>query len=283
MKRLLPVISTIIFLLTYLGHNHKSVFAETMEDIETVVVHADRAWQRTDIILKGSSTITWQVDDDDYWSFNKEMFPEGHNADGIPVPALESYALPGEKLGMLLGKIGDGRIISMGLSGSDYVRPDEAGNYFYLTINDDLIGKYGEGYKNNIGEIKVTIIQTPIKVVKIDILFIKGCPGYLLTKKYIEEIVFDEAVDAKVSLIQIDNDEDAGKLHFIGSPTVRVEGKDIDEDFKDNKDYGVKSRLYHIEGNPFDHPSKNMLRDAIKKAELAKRGNSEYFLWNGDK
>ena len=232
---------------------------------EVVIVRADAAWQRTDIILKRNHTIKWSVKEDDFWSFNTAMFPDGHNADGIPVPALESYTLPGEDIGMLLGKTGEDRIISMGLSGSDYIRPEEEGNYLYLTMNDDLIGKYGEGFKDNNGEILVTITQIPRRVAKIGILFIEGCPGVLTTAEYINEVITEEDIDAEISLILIETAEDARQLHFTGSPTVRINGTDIETNIKDIKDYGLRSRLYNIDGKKYGHPSKDMIKDAIKK------------------
>lgn len=215
--------------------------------------------------MKRDHTIKWHVKDDDYWSFNIAMFPEGHNADGIPVPALESYALPGEDIGMLLGKTGEGRIIPMGLSGSDYIRPEEEGDYLYLTMNDDLIGKYGEGFKDNNGEILVTITQIPRRVAKIGILFIEGCPGVLTTAEYIKEVIVEEDIDAEISLILIETAEDARQLHFTGSPTVRINGADIETNIADIKDYGLRSRLYNIDGKESGYPSKDMIKDAIKK------------------
>ena len=136
-----------------------------VDSAEMVVVRANQAWQLTDVILKKDHIITWKVKEDDYWSFNTTMFPDGHNADGIPVPALESYTLPGENIGMLLGKTGQDRIISMGLSGSSDVLYGEEGCYLYLSMNDDLIGKFGEGFKDNTDTIMVTITQTPRNVV----------------------------------------------------------------------------------------------------------------------
>ena len=120
-KLLNIIVFAILVFPMFIINNQKGIFAEV------VVVHANEAWQITDIILKKDHTIKWQVKEDDYWSFNTAMFPEGHNADGIPVPALGSYALPGGDIGRLLGKTGEGRVISMGLSGSDNVKPDEGG------------------------------------------------------------------------------------------------------------------------------------------------------------
>ncbi len=160
MNKLLQIIAfTILLISIFIINNPKEASAEI------VVVKANEAWQLTDIILKKNHIITWKVGEDDYWSFNTTIFPDGHNAEGIPVPALESYTLPGENIGMLLGKTGQDRIMSMGLSGSEDVLYGEEGCYLYLSMNDDLIGKFGVGFKDNYGEILVTIIQTPRNVV----------------------------------------------------------------------------------------------------------------------
>ncbi|GAX60835.1 outer membrane protein [Candidatus Scalindua japonica] len=156
---------------------------------EIVVVHADQAWQMTDIILKKNHIINWEVKEDDYWSFNSTMFPDGHTADGIPVPALESYSLPGENIGMLLGKINDDMVLSMGLSGSAYVLPGDEGNYLYLSMNDDLIGKFGEGFRDNSDEITVTITQTPRNIVNIGVFVIDGSPDLSSITDNIQEVI----------------------------------------------------------------------------------------------
>ena len=260
MKKLLNIITfTTLASLIFIINNQKEILAEV------VIVHANEAWQITDIILKEDHTLKWQVKEDDYWSFNTAMFPEGHNADGIPVPALGSYALPGGNIGRLLGKTGEGRVISMGLSGSDNVRPDDGGSYLYLTINDDLLSIFGKGFKDNNGEILVTITQTLRIVAKIGIFFIEGCPGVLPTAKHIKEVIAEESIDAEISLILIETPEDARQLHFTGSPTVRINGVDIETNIKDIKDYALKSRLYTIDGKNLDYPSKDMIKDAIKK------------------
>lgn len=262
MNKLLQAIAfTILMAAIFIIHNLKDASAEI------VVVHADQAWQLTDIILKKNHVINWKVREDDYWSFNTTMFPDGHNAEGIPVPALESYTLPGENIGMLLGKTGEDMILSMGLSGSANVLPGEEGNYLYLSMNDDLIGKFGEGFKDNDDEITVTITQTPRKVVNIGIFFIEGCPGVPSITDIINEIIAEEAIDADISLYLIETLEDARRLHFTGSPTVRINGRDIEPNMQTVKDYGLRSRHYYINGGKSDYPAKSMIRDAIKKVK----------------
>ncbi|MBC8550685.1 MAG: hypothetical protein H8D23_13660 [Candidatus Brocadiales bacterium] len=262
MNKLLQIIAfTILLTSIFIINNPKEASAEI------VVVKANEAWQLTDIILKKNHVVKWEVREGDYWSFNTTMFPDGHNADGIPVPALESYALPGENIGMLLGKTDEYSALSMGLSGSAVVSPGEEGSYLYLTMNDDLIGKFGEGFKDNYGEIRVTITQTPINVVNIGIFFIEGCPGVSSIADNIKEVISEEAVHADISLYLIETPEDARRLQFTGSPTVRINGMDIEPNRQAVKDYGMRSRHYNINGKKSDYPTKSMIRDAIKKVK----------------
>ncbi len=262
MNKLLQIIAfTILLISIFIINNPKEASAKI------VVVKANEAWQLTDIILKKNHMVKWEVREDDYWSFNTTMFPDGHNADGIPVPALESYALPGENIGMLLGKTSEDMILSMGLSGSANVLLGDEGNYLYLSINDDLIGKFGEGFRDNNDELMVTITQTPRKVVNIGVFFIEGCPGVSFITDNIKEIIAEDGIDADISLFLLETPEDARRLHFTGSPTVRINGMDIESNMQNNKDYGLRSRLYNINGRESDYPTKSMIRDAIKKVK----------------
>ena len=85
------------------------------------------------------------------------------------------------------------------------------------------------------------------------------------TAKHIKEVISEEDIDTEISLILIETPEDARQLHFIGSPTVRINGIDIESNIKNRKDYGLRSRLYTIDDKKSGYPSKDMIRDAIKK------------------
>ena len=134
-------------------------------------------------------------------------------------------------------------------------------------MNDDLIGKFGEGFRDNNDEIMVTITQTPRKVVNIGVLFIEGCPGLSSITDDIKDVIAEEAVDADITLFLIETPEDARRLQFTGSPTVRINGMDIESNMQTIKDYGLRSRHYYINGKKSDYPAKSMIRDAIKKVK----------------
>lgn len=131
---------------------------------ESVVVHANIVWEMTDVVVQEDTILSWYVDKNDLWSFNTQLFPEGHTADGILVNALKDYVLPDQPIGKLVGRIGDfGRKFPMGLSGSIHILPSEDGEFLYLSMNDDIIGLYGKGFKDNDGEIIVELKQTRVK------------------------------------------------------------------------------------------------------------------------
>ncbi|MCF6149761.1 MAG: hypothetical protein E3K37_13990 [Candidatus Kuenenia sp.] len=127
----------------------------------TVLVHANIVWEMTDIVMQENSVLSWSVEKDNLWSFNPDLYPEGHTADGIPVLALINYVLIDQPIGMLIGRFGDcGRTFPMGSKGSIFALPNEEGEFLYLSMNDDIIGNYGKGFKDNIGTLKVRITQT---------------------------------------------------------------------------------------------------------------------------
>ncbi|HHT9111472.1 MAG TPA: hypothetical protein ACFYDZ_09990 [Candidatus Brocadiaceae bacterium] len=128
---------------------------------ETTVVHANIVWEMTDIVAQCGMSFKWEVRKNTLWSCNPQLFPEGHTADGTPVPALKDYVLPGQPIGKLIGRFGDcGRIFPMGTSGSINVLPSEDGEFLYLSMNDDIIGLYGKGFKDNEGTLMVNITQS---------------------------------------------------------------------------------------------------------------------------
>lgn len=236
---------------------------------ELAVVPADIPWNMTDIVLQENSFLTWNVSKDKLWSFNKEVFPDGHDADGIKgVPALYGYVYPGENLGKLIGRIGDsGRMFPMGNSGQILIQPDEGGNYLYLTINDEIGQTYGKGFKDNLGEIVVSITQKPRESLNIQFLSYKKCPNSKLAYINLEEALKEEGIEEWIQIIKVENEQEAKNLQLSGSPTIRINGRDIDPLFIDTKNYGIYCRSYSINGTTTGWPDKVLIKEALQKAK----------------
>ena len=67
---------------------------------------------------------------------------------------------------------------------------------------------------------------------KIEILYLDGCPNHRPAVERIQTILREEGISASVSEIEIRDQEAAMELGFPGSPTIRVDGLDIEPAFR---------------------------------------------------
>jgi hypothetical protein len=62
---------------------------------------------------------------------------------------------------------------------------------------------------------------------KVEILYFDGCPTYRQTEQTLRSVLAQEDIKAEVELLAVNTDEDARRLRFPGSPTIRVDGRDL--------------------------------------------------------
>ncbi len=103
-------------------------------------------------------------------------------------------------------------------------------------------------------------------MVDIMFLFHKDCPSWKSVLKTLNMIVAEEGVNVDVRKIQIRAEMDAIKRKFPGSPTIRINGKDIDPSFRDTGKYGMVNREYPGGEAGNSLPSENLIRKAVRAA-----------------
>jgi len=108
---------------------------------------------------------------------------------------------------------------------------------------------------------------------KIEVLYSPDCPDYIAALEAIYQVLADMDIRARIELIRVETDEDARRLRFIGSPTVRVDGVDVEPYVTfAAKDFGLRCRFYAEGGEALGWPSKRVLRDTIEVGYLAEMG-----------
>ncbi len=244
---------------------------------EKAVVHAGVPWESASIVTRKNTTLRWSVSRNDLWSFNAEIFPKGHTANGVKgIPALLGYVLPGANMGMLIGKIGNsGRIFPMGLSGETRIASWEAGSYIYLTINDELSQIYGKGFKDNNGDIVVTLALEPRISYNIQFIYYEKCPGYKRALINLQKAMKEEKIDDDVVIIKLNSVQDAKNLRITGSPTIRINQKDVDPFLKKSKSFGLQCRMYIYDNDTFGWPGKEMIKIAFQEARKSLKAKSK--------
>jgi len=98
--------------------------------------------------------------------------------------------------------------------------------------------------------------------VKVEVLFVPGCPNYEPAIERVRKVLAAEALEVAVEGIPVNTDEDARALMFHGSPTIRVNGNDVEPDQGNTP--GLTCRLY---SNRTGVPSENAVRLAVTRAK----------------
>src|SRR5207245_6672434 len=83
----------------------------------------------------------------------------------------------------------------------------------------------------------------------VEVLMFEGCPNVEATLTQTRAAIAAAGVPAKVSVVRLENDEAAVRLRFLGSPTVRVDGIDVDASACTRDDFGLQCRVYSVDGH----------------------------------
>jgi len=103
---------------------------------------------------------------------------------------------------------------------------------------------------------------------RIEILAFEGCPNAVTTHELVREAVRLEAVDAAIDFVEVETPELAGHLRFLGSPSVRIDGEDV-EPMTENRAYGLMCRTYDHGTIADGTPPIAMVRAAIRRQVAA--------------
>ncbi len=96
----------------------------------------------------------------------------------------------------------------------------------------------------------------------IRVLYFDGCPNHEPTLSLIRQVVAELGLDAQVEPVRVRDAEDAARLRFLGSPSVHVNGVDIEPEARTRADYAVGCRVYGGSGVP----PRNLIEAALKEA-----------------
>ncbi len=99
---------------------------------------------------------------------------------------------------------------------------------------------------------------------KIEFLYWEDCPSHPQAWSLLQEAMAELGVEIPVEQIEVVTDKDAERLAFPGSPTIRVNGVDVDPDGAAQMGTALTCRIYRLQDGRFSPvPSKEMIRQAL--------------------
>jgi hypothetical protein len=99
--------------------------------------------------------------------------------------------------------------------------------------------------------------------VRIEFLFWEGCPSHPEALALLEEVLAERGLDMPIEVREVFTHDDAVELDFPGSPTIRVDGRDIDPGGNTTTPT-LTCRVYRLpDGRPSPVPSRQQLEEAL--------------------
>jgi hypothetical protein len=101
---------------------------------------------------------------------------------------------------------------------------------------------------------------------KVEVLYFDGCPTYETATKTLRAVLAEEGVEAQIDLLAVNTDEQARRLRFPGSPTIRVDGRDLFPT-TEREHWRLGCRLYPSAEGLMGSPSAEMFKDALTRGD----------------
>src|SRR5438445_9582371 len=112
----------------------------------------------------------------------------------------------------------------------------------------------------------------------VEILYFDGCPNHEPALATVERIDRELGTDADVRLVNVPDQETAEQLRFLGSPTIRVDGVDLDPHSDARSEYALACRVFTTEHGPAGQLDERWIRSALTNAGESWRDGVERVL-----
>lgn len=97
----------------------------------------------------------------------------------------------------------------------------------------------------------------------VEVLGFDGCPNIESVVALVGRLLGESAVDAELRRVEVVDADAAARLRFLGSPSIRVDGRDIEPGADNRSEYVFACRIYRTDAGMSGQPDERWLRDAL--------------------
>lgn len=101
---------------------------------------------------------------------------------------------------------------------------------------------------------------------RVEILYFDGCPNHEPARALVERVAAEIQVDPAIDLVEVDDPDAAAELRFLGSPTIRVDGRDVEPGADERQEFVLACRMYRTERGLAGRPDAAWIREALTAA-----------------
>lgn len=98
----------------------------------------------------------------------------------------------------------------------------------------------------------------------VELFYWEGCPSYPEARELLEEVLRRRGDGVEISMHEVKTGEEAQELRFPGSPTIRIDGRDVDPAGAEGPP-SLSCRIYRLpDGRVSPLPTREQLEEALR-------------------
>ena len=101
---------------------------------------------------------------------------------------------------------------------------------------------------------------------KVEIFYFSGCPNHEPAVERVRDILQQEGTDAEIVGVEVADAAAAQQVGFLGSPTIRVDGQDVEREARTLATFGLTCRTYVADGKRCGVPPREWIQTAVREA-----------------
>lgn len=92
----------------------------------------------------------------------------------------------------------------------------------------------------------------------------------------VERVLAETGIPSHVEVVELTSESDAAARRFLGSPTVRVDGRDVEPGSSRRTDFTLADRVYRGERGLQGWPDERLVREALLLAAARSTRNGDH-------
>lgn len=102
---------------------------------------------------------------------------------------------------------------------------------------------------------------------RVEIFYFSGCPNHAPAVDRVRDVLAQEDTAAEMVEVEVKDVATAQRVGFLGSPTVRVDGQDVEPAARAERAFGLSCRTYIDSGRRAGVPPLEWIRAAVREAK----------------
>lgn len=103
---------------------------------------------------------------------------------------------------------------------------------------------------------------------RVEVLYFEGCPNHAPAVERVRSVLAEEGISATVIQIEVPDTKAAESLRFLGSPSIRINGLDLEGTGVVNAEaIGLSCRTYFCDSIREGVPPVELIRRAVRNAK----------------